>query len=536
MLTHTLMIAAALGTPQGDSVPLYTDLGSHHHAISTTVPAAQAYFDQGLRLVYGFNHAEAIRSFRAAQRLDPSCAMCWWGEALAFGPNLNAAMDSASAVAARVAIREALARLDGATAKERAYVRALAERYGTEPVAARAFRDTAYARAMDGVARRYPADDDARVLAADAHMNLSPWDYYREGKRPKPNAAAALAHLETVLARNADHAGACHFFIHAVEAAHPERAVPCAERLPSLMPGAGHIVHMPAHVYIRVGRYADAIDRNVHAVHADEEHIADMAPDGVYRLAYYPHNYHFLWFAATMAGRAELAIESARHTAAKTNRDLMREPDLAALQHYVVTPLFALVRFGRWEETLAEPAPPNDLPYMTGIWHYARAVALAALGRFDAAESELAGLRAAAASPALEGTIWGFNSVASVLHVAIEAAAGDLAYRSGDLDRAIVHYRRGVDLEDAMTYDEPPTWHLPVRHQLGAALLAAGAVAQAERVYREDLERHPENGWSLTGLAAALAALDRHQEAEAVTQRRASAWRGADVTLTSSRF
>ncbi|HEX6062968.1 MAG TPA: hypothetical protein VFZ04_02055, partial [Longimicrobiales bacterium] len=273
-----LPLAADAQTP----VPLYTDLGSHEHPISTRVTQAQAYFNQGLRLTYGFNHAEAIRSFRAAQQLDPQCAMCYWGEALAFGPNINGAMDSASAVAAFQAIRKAEQLSGQASAKERAYIAALARRYNGS-ADGQAVRDTLYAAAMHELAQRYASDDDAQVLHADAQMNVSPWDYYRE-KVAKPNAAAALVSLETVLKRSPNHAGACHFFIHAVEAAAPERAVPCAERLPGLMPGAGHIVHMPAHIYIRVGRYVDAIERNVHALHADEQHIADLAPDGAYRL------------------------------------------------------------------------------------------------------------------------------------------------------------------------------------------------------------------------------------------------------------
>ena len=498
-LASQLLLAAAIQVP-ADSVPLYPDLGDHHHAISTRIAPTQEYFNQGVRLTYGFNHGEGIRSFREAARRDPGCAMCRWGEALAFGPNINGAMDSASGAAAWNAIRKAVELAPQASAKEQGYIRALALRYGPDPLARRSQRDTAYAEAMVALAARYPQDDDAAVLAADALMNLSPWDYYLPSGAPKANGARALTLLERVLARSPDHAGACHFFIHAVEAVAPERAVPCAERLPSLMPGAGHIVHMPAHIYIRVGRYDDAIENNLHAVHADEEHIADMAPDAAYRLGYYPHNYHFLWFAATMAGREETAIAAATKVAAKTNRDLLLEPGLGALQHYLVTPLFAQVRFQRWTGVLETPAYDGKLVYANAIRHYARALAYSARGMYDAAERELALLRQAAASPAIEGaTIWGINSWRAVLGIAVQAAAGDIALKRGETDRAIAIFEQGVRLEDALTYDEPPTWHLSVRLQLGEALLKAGRQGDAQRVYTEDQKRHPNNVWSKSG-------------------------------------
>jgi tetratricopeptide (TPR) repeat protein len=346
----------------------------------------------------------------------------------------------------------------------------------------------------------FPDDDDAHVLHADAQMNVSPWDYYTK-KVAKPNGAAALRSLETVLARSENHAGACHFFIHAVEAVQPERAVPCAERLPKLMPGAGHIVHMPAHIYIRVGRYADAIDRNVHALHADEQHIADLAPDGAYRLAYHPHNAHFLWFAATMAGREQTAMEAARKTAELTNQQMLRVPGLGALQHYMLTPLYAMVRFRRWQDVLVEPMPPKDLPYMVGIWHYARALAFAAQKDNAKAKSELSALDAQRKAEGLKDvTIWGLNPASAVLDIAYEAAAGEIALSEGNVTRAIEHFRNGIACEDRLGYDEPPTWHLPVRHQLGAALIVAGDYNEAEAVYRADLERHPKNAWSLAGL------------------------------------
>ena len=495
-LASHILLAAAVQLP-ADSVPLYADLGNHHHAISTRVAPTQAYFDQGVRLTYGFNHGEAIRSFREGARRDSGCAMCRWGEALAFGPNINGAMDSASGVAAWAAIRKAVELAPRASAKEQAYIRAMAQRYGPDPLSQRRQRDTAYAEAMVALAARYPRDDDAAVLAADALMNLSPWDYYLPSGEPRPNGRMALTLLERVLERSPDHPGACHYFIHAVEAVAPERAVPCAERLPSLMPGAGHIVHMPAHIYIRVGRYDDAIENNLHAVHADEQHIADMAPDGAYRLGYYPHNYHFLWFAATMAGREETAITAAGNVAANTNRDLLLAPGMGALQHYLVTPLFAQVRFQRWTAVLETPAYDAKLVYANAIRHYARALAFSARGDFNAAERELADLRGAVTSPALEGmTIWGLNSWSSVLGIAVQAASGDIALKRGETAKAIAIFEQGVALEDQLIYDEPPTWHLSVRLQLADALRKAGRDSDARKVRAEDQKRHPNNVWS----------------------------------------
>jgi tetratricopeptide (TPR) repeat protein len=387
------------------------------------------------------------------------------------------------------------------------------------------------------VARRFPADDDAAVLHADARMNLSPWSYWTADRGPRPDARAAIAELERVLARNPRHAGACHYYIHAVEAAHPEKAVPCADRLASLMPGVGHIVHMPAHVYVRVGRYADAIEQNVHAVHADEKHLDDESPDGTYRLAYHPHNWHFLWFAATMAGRSETALEAARTLSEKVNRKAMRTTGLGALQHYLVTPLFAMVRFGRWDRILAEPAPPADLPYATGVWHYARAVALAANGRYPQAEAEIGKLRAARRHPALETmTIRKLNPASAVLDLAIASARAELALGRGRIDEAIGILTAAVKIEDGLGYDAPPTWHLPIRHLLGDALLRAGRAAEAERVYRQDLVRHPENGWALQGLERSLLAQKKAAEATTVRRRVERAWRLADVRPGGSRL
>lgn len=519
------------------AVPLLEGLGTHHHTISTGVPAAQRYFDQGIRLVYAFNHAEAIRSFEAAEGLDPACAMCAWGIAWASGPNINAAMDSASGAQAYAAAQRALTRSSDVSDRERAYIEAMALRYGPNPTAERARRDSAYARAMAQVADAYPDDPDAQVLAAEAIMLLSPWDYWTEDNQPKPGTEELLARLEPVTERDPEHAGACHFYIHAFEKPYPQRAIPCADRIAQLMPGAGHVVHMPSHVYIRVGRYADAVEANEHAVHVDEAYIGDGPRQTAYTLAYYPHNYHFLSFAASMAGRRQLAVESARRLAEETDQTMMREPGFGALQHFLVTPLRTRVRFGMWDEILAEPAPPADLPYTQGTWRYARGMALARSGQPDEAQAELEALRQVLADPALDPVdIWGLNSGRALLQVGERILTGEIAAARGDHAAAIAALEEGIRLETNLTYDEPPPWHLPVRHILGAVLLDAGQPAEAEAVYQRALERFPENGWALRGLVQSLEAQRKTAAAEAAKARLETAWRAADIELPGSRF
>jgi tetratricopeptide (TPR) repeat protein len=543
MIVRCLLVVLAFATMLGaqepvantaraprDSIALWDGLGDHHHPITTRSALSQRYFDQGLRFVYAFDHPDAIRSFRLAQRIDPTCAMCSWGEALALGPNINVAMDSASGVAAYAAIRRAVSLSQHATPRERAYIAALAARYRAEPTARRKALDTAYSRAMAGLHRADPSDDDAAVLYAESEMLLGPWDFWLPGGRAKPHGARALATLASVVRRAPRHAGACHFYIHVVEAAYPERAVACAERLPSLMPGAGHVVHMPAHVYIRVGRYADAIERNVHALHADEPHIAEMPADGVYRLALHPHNAHFLSFAASMIGRSAQALDAAAQTRAKTDTAMLRAPGLGALQHYYMMPLLANVRFGRWDAVLAEPEPAEDLPYPRALRHYARALARVASSDFTAAESELVSLRRLRADERLKAvTIWDLNSGTSMLDIAQGSVEGELAAARSDWGSAIAALRRAVATNDALTYDEPPPWYLSPRQQLGAVYLRAGQAAAAERVFREDLVRHPENGWSLAGLASSLRARGKLAEAGRVDTRFQRAWSTADV-------
>lgn len=524
--TAALMLAAT-GLSAQSTVPLYTDLGTHQKNVGTKVPAAQQYFDQGLRLVYGFNHAEAIRSFTRAAELDPSCAMCYWGVAYAYGPHVNAGMDSASGVKAWEALQKARAARANAPAWQQAYIDAVGARYAAVPPNAREKLDSAYSQAMWDVSRRYPEDLDAAALAAESSMDLRPWNYWTPERKPYPGTTELVKELERVIARSPNHPGACHFYIHAVEAANPELAVPCAERLAQLMPGEGHMVHMPAHIYVRVGRYADAAASNVHAIHTDETFIEGQPQPTVYSLAYYPHNIHFLAFVSSMAGKSAQAIDAARTLKSKVNMDVAK--NVGMLQEMVPYYVLTLTTFGRWDDVLAEPLPPAELRFPTAMFRYARGVAYAAKRDSLRAQAELDSVMAIDKATSE-------SEFKAPISIAVHALMGEIAARSGKPEAAIPHFKEALAIEDKGLYFEPPKWYYPIRQSLGAALLKAGRSAEAEQVYREDLRHFPENGWSLYGLAAALRAQGKNADAAATEARFAKAWAAADVKLNASRF
>jgi tetratricopeptide (TPR) repeat protein len=514
--------------------PVIDGLGTYTHAVTTTSPDAQRYFDQGLRLVYAFNHDEAVRAFREAARLDPGCAMAWWGIALASGPNYNLPIDEERDRTARDAMAKAVALAPKASDAERAYIGALAKRYARPSGGDRAQLDRDYADAMREVARTHPTDPDGQTLFAESLMVLRPWDLWTADGRPQPGTPEIVATLEGVLAKNPDHPGANHYYIHAMEASPtPEKALASAQRLPGLAPAAGHLVHMPAHVYMRLGRYDDAAEANRRAIAADERYIEREKPEGVYPLMYYPHNIHFLWSAASMEGRSAEAIAAARKLSGNLSPEALRE--MPMLELFAPTPLFALTRFGKWDEVLAFPAPGEEFQVYSGLWHYTRGLAYAATGKLDQAQREQEAVaRLAAAVP--EDRIIGDNQPAK-RHLELAAAelAGDIAARRGRTDEAVAHLEEAVRLEDQLPYTEPPAWWRPSRHVLGAVLLDAGRPAEAEAVYREDLRRNPENGWALLGLARSLRER-KPDEAAAVDARFRTAWAHADVQPTSSRF
>ena len=482
--------------------PIWAGLGSVTYKITTANERAQAYFDQGLRLAYAFNHGEAQRAFRVAQKLDPDCAMCFWGEALVLGPNINLSMQKDAIAPAFAAAQKAKALAAKAGPREQALIAALALRYSSDPKVARAPFDAAYAAEMAKVVAQFPDDDEIATLYAEAVMDLSPWDYWKPGgQEPNPQSTPIVPTLERVLARNPNHPGAIHFYIHAVEASdRPKRAEPYADRLRGTIPGAGHLVHMPSHIYYRVGRYLDALEDNKTAVKVDEQYLADTnAPMGVYRLGYYPHNVHFVMAAAQMAGDGQTVI-----AAAEKLRELI--PDEAArgiamVQPVKAAPYFAHALFSSPETIIALPDPGDSIPYVKAMWLYARGVALAARRDFASAAA------AADAIGTLEHTadfklLKESNIPAQdVLRIAQTLILARVAQAKGDTSIAIAQFEKAAALQDALPYTEPPYWYYPIRQSLAAALLQAGRFDEAEQQFQRALARAPANAWSYFGLA-----------------------------------
>ena len=522
------------------NAPLFDGMGDHHHAITASSSGAQRYFNQGLVIAYAFNHAESIRSFRAAQLLDDGCAMCFWGEALATGPNINVRsngkviMSDDERVAAYAALEKALALRDTASEAERDYIDALATRYNGDPASPREELDLAYADAMRRLAAKYP-DDDAQSLFAEALMNTMPWDYWLDGENPKPATAEVIEALETVLGRSPKHPLALHLYIHAVEASSdPARAEAAADTLGDLVPGAGHLVHMPAHIYWRVGRYNDAAEANVLAASVDEEYIAQCNAQGFYPANYYPHNIHFLWASSSMEGRSVVAIEAARKVAENVSLEMIEK--FPEVEFFHTIPLLALTQFGKWDEVLAEPQPREDLDFSNAIWHYARATALARKGDLRAARGERNALVAFLETTKVLQIDGAAYPASMILKIADDLVQGEIAMASDDLAGAIRHFEAAVSTQDELPYTEPPFWYYPTRQSLGEALLAAGDGATAESVYRRDLEDYPRNGWSLFGLGQSLEMQGKPAEASAAREKFDQAWSLADVTLTASRL
>jgi len=521
--------------PAASTPRMFGNLGSWHRPITTTSPEAQRWFDQAFALTLGFNHDEAIRSYREAARLDPACAMAWWGIAYCNGPHINnPAMSEEKSVAAWQAVQKAVAAAPGASPVEQALIGAIAQRYSADPLAARGPLDEAYADAMRAVWKAYPSDPDVGTLCAEALMDLHPWDLWTHDGKPKEYTPEIVETLEKVLAMAPEQPGANHFYIHTVEAsARPDRGVPAADRLRTLVPGAGHLVHMPAHIYIRVGRFADASQANIEAMKVDAAYRALSPEQGFYRI-YMGHNAQFLAFSSMMEGRHAAALEAARTMIAAMPAEFVR--DNAAF----VDPAFGLelgvhLRFGRWEKILEVPDFPEHLPLSRAYRHFARGAALAATGKPDAAREELAALEAAAAKVP-DDAIWQNNKAKQILAIAAKVLAGEIAAREDRVEDSVSLLREAGVLEDALIYDEPPDWLQPTRHTLGAVLLRAGRAAESEAAYREDLVRFPENGWSLWGLKRALEMRGANEEAAQVAERFENAWKRADVKIDTTCF
>ena len=500
---------------RSEAVPLFSGLGDYHRPIRTRSPDAQRYFDQGLRLVYAFNHDEAGRSFREAARLDPECAMAWWGVALTLGPNINLPMGPEQRLAAVEAVEKAQALSPGASEVERAYIEALAKRYSLAPDADQIAIDAAYARVMGELSRRYPDDLDAAVLYAESLMDLRPWRLWTVNGKPEEGTEEIVSVLESVLRRNPLHPGANHYYIHAVEASpHPEWALPSARRLETLMPGAGHVVHMPAHVYMRTGDYRGAARSNEAAVEADRAYLKAGGSEGIYPVIYLSHNLHFLSASASMAGQGK----KAKKAAAELSERMGKVDDVPTVEYFLPTSLFVALRFQEWDEILSTPKPEGKYPIDRALWHFARGVALAGKGDPRGAQQEVEAFDLIRASLPADATL-NVNRTADVLKVAGAMLAARLAASKADKQGAVEAWKRAVEAQDALTYDEPPVWYYPVRESLGGSLLLAGKPKEAEAVFRADLDRNPRNGRSLFGLSEALKAQQRFEEAEWVRPR-----------------
>jgi len=517
--------------PDGAGAPIFNDLGDHEMRISSGNELARRYFSQGIVLAYGFNHAEALRSFEEAQRQDPTCGICAWGEALVLGPNINKPMDDADVPQAYAAARRALSLRAGASEVEQALIDALQARYAEAPVADRAPLDLAYADAMREVAARFPEDLDVQTLFAEALMDTMPWDYYVDPDTPKPLTVELVGVLEDVIAADPEHPGALHLYIHAVEPSNtPERGEPAADALGDLVPGAGHLVHMPSHIYLRIGRYHDASLANERAAAADESYITQCRAQGFYPALYYPHNVHFLYASSAFEGRSEVSIAAARKLSAHMNPEMVAAVPVA--EEFVPMTLFALARFARWDEVMEVPPPEASLRYVTGIWHYVQGMAQAATGHESAARGELSVLRGIASEEDLEGVYFSSGSTpVQLLTLAANVLEARIASEGGRFDEAIALLEKAVRQQDALPYTEPPPWYFPTREALGSALLAAGEAARAEAVFRAQLKKTPRNGWSLYGLGRSLRDQGRVADAEQVEARQREVWSRADIEL-----
>lgn len=512
--------------PAGGEVPLYSNLGKLDFKVSTRNPRAQAYFDQGLRLAFAFNHAEALRAFRAAQQLDAGCAMCFWGEALVLGPNINAPMPPEANPPALAAIARAGELAAGATPKERALISALATRYSADAKAERGTLDAAYADAMQAAARDFPRDDTIQTLYAEAAMDTQAWDYWEAGgARPKGRTADLIAALETVLKRNPTHPGAIHLYIHAVEAStSPERALQPARRLAALMPGAGHIVHMPAHIYYRVGMFRESLDANRKAIAVDESYFRTSPSDPLYRTGYYPHNIHFVLVSAQMGGDGTTALEAAaKLDTVMPNEVVAQFPSLEAIKGALYT---THARFSPPDTILALPRPADGLTLVGAMYHYARALAFAAGKDVAAAQQEVDAIARIEATADFKPYVAWQVPAKEIVQTAQHVATARLAEARGDLDAAAKSLEAAVAIEDALAYMEPPYWYYPVRQSLGSVKLRQGKLDEAEKAFRDSLGKVRNNGWALAGLAEVYRQQGK-PAAQAETQKAfARAWFG----------
>jgi hypothetical protein len=521
------------GAPAKKESPprLMSGLGDVHHPVSTKIREAQQFFDQGLKLVYGFNHDEARRSFQRAADLDPKLAMAWWGVALTLGPNYNLPVDPEREKAGYDAAQRALSLQDNASDPERAYINALAIRYSNNPKADLHQLDVAYRDAMAKLVKAYPDDLDAATLYAESAMNLNPWKLWTADAKPAEGTEEIVATLESVLKRNPNHLGANHYYIHAVEASsHPERALPSAARLEKLAPAAGHLAHMPAHIYARVGDHFASAHCNQAAIAADKRFLSQTHDEGVYKLMYYSHNMHFLAFASCMDGNFADAKDAAAKLVANVAPGVKMMPDL---EGFIPTPMIVLFAFERWNDLLKVPAPEVSFLTTTAMWHAFRSVAFANTAKIDQAEEEQKAFRETAAKIPAGKMYDQLNKVETVFKVADHLLSGAIAHGHHDDNAAIESFKQAAAAEDALNYSEPPAWYPPVRPTLGRLLLATNHPTEAEKVFRDDLERSPRDARALAGLRDCLTAQGRKYDAEQIDQQYRASWKVASADSTA---
>jgi tetratricopeptide (TPR) repeat protein len=514
--------------------PLFDNLGNLHFSISTKNQRAQAFFDQGLKLSYAFNHAEAHRSFMEASRLDPNAAMTYWGQAFTLGPNIN---DPLPIEERKIKINEALAKAkqlsSKSSLKEQALIAALSARYSTDLTADIVKLNMNYMHAMAKTIEKFPDDANVQILYAASIMNTVPWNYWDSNGNPSPNIKEAKAALEKAMLLEPENPGGHHYYIHMVELPYPDIGVESADKLASLMPGAGHIVHMPSHIYIRVGRYKDAVISNQKAILADEDYISQCFAQGLYPLGYYPHNIHFLWSSASLLGASDIAIDAAKKTAEKVPVGEFLE--MTFLQDFASTPMLAYTRFGKWNEILTIPAPTPKIKHLNLMRHYARGIAFIRKGNIDDAQEELDAIEILKNDPELKTLIATANNTSiHAANIAFEVVSGELEALKGNLLQAIEHLEKAVVFEDGLTYTEPAAWHIPTRQNLGSILLDAENYEAAEKIYREDLDILRQNGWSLMGLYKSLLAQGKNKEARSIKKEFDNAWKDADIEIDNS--
>ena len=548
MFLYALVVIAVVSCDNEENIqdivtkagaPLFDGMGDHTHPITTNNKYVQRYFDQGLTIDFAFNHAESARSFRAGQTLDPNCAMCFWGEALALGPNINVTsngsviMADQERLAAYEAIQKAVSLKNKVSEKERDFIDALATRYNGDTASPRGPLDLAYAEAMRELSNKYPEDDDAASLFAESLMNTMPWDYWIDADSPKPLTVEAIEILEKVMARNPRHPMALHLYIHAVESSsQPERAEAAADILLDLVPGAGHLVHMPSHIYWRVGRYADASESNIMAAAVDEAYIAACNAQGFYPAAYYPHNIHFLWASSSMEGRSEIAIEAGEKVAKNVRLEMIDQ--FPGVEFFKTVPMLSLVQFGLWDRVLELDPPAERLEYANAIWHYARSVAYSNKGNIESAQKERQMIESLKDTNDVLHLDSIYYPASMLLEIADSLALGEIAISNNDYQSAIQYFANAVSVQDALPYTEPPFWYYPTRLSLGKAYLLSDQADEAEVVFEENLKRYPRNGWALYGLIQALET--QNKDSSMVQEQFDIIWQNADVELTSSRF